>query len=54
VNGATPDGKPFHSGYNGQSDFGPNTFFGESLCAAMTFLYEERQEAGLEIGRRHY
>jgi non-lysosomal glucosylceramidase len=30
VNGATPDGKPFHSGYNGQSDFGPNTFFGKA------------------------
>jgi uncharacterized protein (DUF608 family) len=54
VNGVTSEGTPFRSGYNGEGDFGPNIFFGESLCAAMTLLYAGRSDAGLEVTRRLY
>jgi len=54
VNGATPSGQRFDSGYPGAFDFGKDTFVGETLCAAMTFMYHGRSERGLEIARRMY
>lgn len=54
ANGATLDGSAFDSGYGGEIDFGKHTFVGESLCAAMTFMYHGRNEVGLEIARRIY
>lgn len=54
INGVTPDGRPFDSTFNPAADFGLNIFVGENLCAAMTFLYHGRREAGLEVARRMY
>lgn len=54
VNGASPDGTRFNSGYSVENDFGLHTFFGESMCAAMTFMYHEKVDVGLEIARRLY
>ncbi|MCE5259939.1 MAG: hypothetical protein LLG44_12920, partial [Chloroflexi bacterium] len=54
VNGASPDGTRYNSGYSVDNDFGWHTFVGESLCAAMTFMYHGRQDVGMEIARRLY
>lgn len=54
VNGVTPDGSRFDSGYGGDNDFGRHTFVGESLCAAMTFMYHGRPDVGIEIAKRIY
>lgn len=51
INGVTPDGKPFDTKIHPAGDFGLNIFVGENLCAAMTFLYQGRQAAGLEMAR---
>ena len=53
INGVTPDGKPFDSGF-GAGDHSKNIFIGENLCAAMTFLYAGRRDLGLEMARRMY
>jgi hypothetical protein len=53
INAATPDGKPFDSGF-GPGDHAKNIFVGENLCAAMTFMYHGRRDTGLEIARRMY
>jgi uncharacterized protein (DUF608 family) len=54
INGVTPDGKPFESKLGGSGDHAKNIFFGENLCAAMTFLYHGRRDTGLEVARRLY
>jgi len=54
VNGASPDGTRYNSGYSVDNDFGLHTFFGESMCVAMTFMYHHRQDTGLEIAKRLY
>src|ERR1035437_416942 len=50
INGVTPEGKPFDAG----GEHARNIFFGENLCAAMTFLFYGRHDTGLEIARRLY
>lgn len=54
VNGVTPDGHRFDAGHGGENDHAKQTFVGESLCAAMTFIYYEQDDLGLEIARRLY
>jgi hypothetical protein len=54
LNGVTPDGLPFDTKVHPTGDFGMNIFVGENLCAAMTFLYHGRQDAGLEASRAMY
>jgi uncharacterized protein (DUF608 family) len=54
INGVTPDGQPFDTKLNSSGDHASNIFFGENLCAAMTFLYNGRKDTGLEIARRLY
>lgn len=57
VNGVNPDGKPEPCGYDNSPDgidHGRQVFFGENMCAAMTFIYHGRKETGLEIARRLY
>jgi uncharacterized protein (DUF608 family) len=54
VNGTTPDGQPFDTGVHPSGDFGKNIFVGENLCAAMTFLYHGRRDAGLAAARAMY
>jgi uncharacterized protein (DUF608 family) len=56
VNGVTPDGAPFDTGFGGENgnDHAKHTFVGENLCAAMTFMYHGRRELGIEIARRIY
>jgi uncharacterized protein (DUF608 family) len=64
VNGVSPDGKRFfskahvlpeqHIGIDLDNDHAMHIFVGESLCAAMTFLYHGHSETGLEIARRLY
>lgn len=54
INGVTPDGRPFETGNADSDDHSKNIFFGENLCAAMTFLYQGRRDTGLEIARRLY
>lgn len=51
INGVTPDGQPFDAIHKAW-DHSKNIFFGENLCAAMTFLYSGRRDTGLEIARR--
>lgn len=50
INAVTPDGKRYAAG----GSHAQHIFFGEILCAAMTLLYENRRETGLEIARRLY
>ncbi len=54
INGVTPEGKPFDTGLEHTGDHAKNIFFGENLCAAMTFLYYGRRDAGLQIAERLY
>ncbi|HIJ66525.1 MAG TPA: hypothetical protein HPP77_11315 [Candidatus Hydrogenedentes bacterium] len=54
VNGVTPDGAPYDTGLCLPGDHATHTFVGESLCAAMTYMYRGHQETGLEIARRLY
>jgi uncharacterized protein (DUF608 family) len=54
INGVTPDAKPFDTQLNPSGDHAKNIFVGENLCAAMSFLYHDRQDVGLEIARRLY
>jgi uncharacterized protein (DUF608 family) len=54
VNGATADGRPFDTKIHPAGDFGQNIFVGENLCAAMTFLYHGRRDAGLAAARAMY
>ncbi len=54
VNGVTPEGTRFDAGWPQAGDHARNTFVGESLCAAMTFIYHGHEEIGLEIARRLY
>jgi hypothetical protein len=54
VSGVTPDGKRFDAGYSSTNDHGKHVFFGENMCAAMTFMYRGRRDTGLEIARRIY
>lgn len=54
VNGVTPDGKRFDAGYSSNNDHGKQVFFGENLCAAMTFMYHDFHETGVEIAKRIY
>jgi len=54
VNGVTPEGKPFISYPGIESDFSRQIFVGENLCAAVTYLYHNRKDVGLEIARRIY
>lgn len=54
VNGVTPDGKRFDAGYASEGDHGKHVFFGENLCAAMTFMYHDCFETGMEIAQRIY
>lgn len=53
VNGMTPDGKRVQCA-GGENDHPKHTFVGESLCAAMTFMYHNRRDTGLEIAGRLY
>ena len=53
VNGVTPEGKPFDAIHKAW-DHAKNIFFGENLCAAMTFLYAGRRDTGMEVARRLY
>jgi len=52
INGVTPDGAPFDTKLHPAGDHATHIFVGENLCAAGTFLYYGRREAGLEIARR--
>jgi len=52
INGVTPEGKPFDTKLNQAGDHARHIFVGENLCAAMTFLYHGRRDAGIEIARR--
>jgi uncharacterized protein (DUF608 family) len=54
VNGVTPGGDRFDAGWPYEGDHGRHTFFGENLCAAMTFIYSGQVETGLEIAKRIY
>lgn len=54
VNGTTPEGERFDAGCSGENDHGKQIFVGENLCAAMTFMYHDRVDTGLEIARRLY
>ena len=55
VNGVNPDGTPHHSRADGQeNDHAAGCFVGENLCAAMTLLYANRPDEGIEIARRIY
>jgi uncharacterized protein (DUF608 family) len=54
INGVTPEGKPFDTGLGHSGDHAKNIFFGENLCAAMTFLYYGRRDTGLLIAERLY
>ena len=54
INGVTPEGKPFDTKLNPGGDHARNIFVGENLCAAMTFVYHDRRDTGLEIARRLY
>jgi uncharacterized protein (DUF608 family) len=54
INGVTPEGKPFDTGLGHAGDHAKNIFFGENLCAAMTFLYYGRRDTGLQIAERLY
>jgi uncharacterized protein (DUF608 family) len=54
VNGVTPKGTPFDTGLEPSGDHAKNIFFGENLCAAMTFLYYGRRDTGLLIAERLY
>lgn len=54
VNGVTPDGERFDAGHPGENDHGKQIFIGENLCAAMTFMYHNHRDVGLEIARRLY
>ena len=54
INGVTPDGQPFDTKLDSAGDHASNIFFGENLCAAMTFLYHGRKDTGIEIARRLY
>ena len=54
INGVTPQGEPFDTKLNPSGDHAKNIFFGENLCAAMTFIYHGRRDTGLEIARRLY
>ena len=54
INGVTPEGKRFDAGYTGENDHGKHIFFGESLCTAMTFMYNGHLETGMEIAKRLY
>ncbi len=54
TNGVNPDGTPYETTVGGTNDFPKHIFFGESLCAAMTFIYHGRRSIGLEIARRLY
>ena len=54
INGVTPEGKPYETGLGHSGDHAKNIFFGENLCAAMTFLYYGRRDIGLLIAERLY
>lgn len=54
INGVTAEGRPFDTGLGQSGDHAMNIFFGENLCAAMTFIYQGRGDTGLEIARRLY
>jgi uncharacterized protein (DUF608 family) len=54
VNGVTPDGSRFDTGFSKDNDHAKHTFIGESLCAAMTFMYHGRTDVGMEIAKRLY
>ena len=64
VNGVTPAGERYDSTaertFDGVveiatgNDHAKQTFVGETLCAAMTFMFHGHTETGLEIGRRVY
>lgn len=54
INGVTSEGKPFDTGLGHSGDHAKNIFFGENLCAAMTFLYYGRRDSGLLIAERLY
>jgi uncharacterized protein (DUF608 family) len=54
TNGVNPDGTSYETTEGGTNDFPKNIFFGESLCTAMTFIYQGRRDTGLEIARRLY
>jgi uncharacterized protein (DUF608 family) len=64
VNGVTPDGHRYfskanahadqHVGIDTDNDHAMHVFVGENLCAAMTFIYHDRRDTGLEISKRIY
>lgn len=54
VNGVTPDGKRFDAGYSANNDHGKHVFFGENMCAAMTFIYNGFHDTGMKIAKRIY
>lgn len=54
VNGMNPDGTPASCGDTSENDHGKQIFFAESICVAMTLIYNGRRELGLEIAKRLY
>ncbi|MBI4244305.1 MAG: hypothetical protein HY606_09475 [Planctomycetes bacterium] len=58
VNGVNPDNSLEPCGYYDNNpdgnDHGRQIFFGENMCAAMTFIYHGRKKLGIEIARRLY
>jgi len=53
VNGVHPNGSKDFTREE-ENDHGKQIFVGESLCAAMTFMYYGEVEVGMEIARRLY
>lgn len=54
-NGATPDAQPYRSRPDADvNDHASGCFVGESLCAAMTMIYNGREKEGLAIARTLY
>jgi uncharacterized protein (DUF608 family) len=54
VNGVTPGGERYDAGYVTEGDHAKHIFVGENLCAAMTFLYHDHHETGLDVAKRIY
>lgn len=55
ANAATADGERFYSGFADPAhDHAANTFVGESLCAAMTFVYHGRPDLGIRVAQDIY
>ena len=53
VNGVTPEGERYITQPDAD-DHGAQVFVGENLCAAMTFIYSNRETTGVTVAKRLY